>query len=299
MPPRDALREALAQVVADQRKDWRRERELIAAQAGQQVAEARAGFEALKTQHAAEHAARMAELERAIAAVPTEAEIERRIADGVAAAIAEMPTPAPGKDGASVTADDVAPLIDEAVARAVDALPKAKDGEPGRDGAPGKLPAVEIWEDRVYGEADVVTHAGAMWQATRATGKEPPHADWRCLARAGRDGVDARTPIVRGTFSETETYQALDVVALNGASFIARTDNPGPCPGEGWQLMSAQGKRGKPGEPGPAGQRGKEGPPGPSIIAAALDATGLQTITLEDGSTVKCDLSALAAASRT
>jgi hypothetical protein len=38
---------------------------------------------------------------------------------------------------------------------------------------------------------------------------------------------------VRGTFIADAKYEQLDVVMLNGSSFIARADNPGECPGEG------------------------------------------------------------------
>jgi hypothetical protein len=62
---------------------------------------------------------------------------------------------------------------------------------------------------------------------------------------------------IRGTFSETETYAANDVVAHNGASFISRRDNPGACPGSGWQMIAAQGKRGVAGE---RGEPGKDAP---------------------------------------
>ena len=43
-------------------------------------------------------------------------------------------------------------------------------------------------------------------------------------------------------------FYAGDVVALNGGSFIARKDVPGPCPGPGWQLIASQGRRGAAGE---------------------------------------------------
>jgi len=62
---------------------------------------------------------------------------------------------------------------------------------------------------------------------------------------------------VRGTFSEKETYAANDVVAPNGASFIARRDNPGACPGPHWQMVAAQGRRGA---IGPRGERGEAAP---------------------------------------
>ena len=91
---------------------------------------------------------------------------------------------------------------------------------------------------------------GGTWQAARDTGLPPGGKDWVCLASAGRD---ARTPMVRGTFDPEATYAALDIVALNANSFIARRDNPGPCPGDGWQVMT-QGKRGVAGERGARGQ---------------------------------------------
>jgi hypothetical protein len=77
---------------------------------------------------------------------------------------------------------------------------------------------------------------------------------------------------------------------LNGASFAARRDNPGPCPGEGWQLIAAQGKRGNPGERGAVGQKGERGAPGASIIAASVNDDGLMILRSGDGSTVECDL---------
>jgi hypothetical protein len=63
-------------------------------------------------------------------------------------------------------------------------------------------------------------------------------------------------PRIRGTHSEVESYSFMDIVALNGCSFIARADDPGPCPGDGWQLIASAGK---PGKPGPKGDRGERG----------------------------------------
>ena len=63
--------------------------------------------------------------------------------------------------------------------------------------------------------------------------------------------------------AEAEHYRALDIVALNGGSFIAKRDDPGACPGEGWQSLVMPGRHGKPGEPGrrPA-SAGRVGPKG-------------------------------------
>jgi len=59
---------------------------------------------------------------------------------------------------------------------------------------------------------------------------------------------------VRGTFDAKASYDANDVVACDGASFIARRADPGPCPGSGWQMIAKQGQRGV---AGPKGEPGK------------------------------------------
>ena len=68
---------------------------------------------------------------------------------------------------------------------------------------------------------------------------------------------------MRGTFKTGESYRALDIVALNGGSFIAKKDNPGPCPGASWQLIASQGKRGDKGE------RGLQGVSGVAVFIAS------------------------------
>jgi hypothetical protein len=65
---------------------------------------------------------------------------------------------------------------------------------------------------------------------------------------------------VRGTHDARSTYNYLDVVAYNGASWVAKKDNPGELPGPGWQLLAAQGSRGG------RGERGERGPPGPAPV---------------------------------
>jgi len=215
------------------------------------------------------------------------------------------------KDGASISIEDVSPAIEEAVARAVASLPPAKDGrdgvdgkdgrdgvdgkdgERGSDGAPGKLPPVSGWQDRVHYEGEVVTWRGSLFQAMRDTGKDPGHDDWQCIVVAGangNDGQDGRSFVIRGTWLEINEYRHMDVVALNGASFVAKRDNPGPCPGDGWQLMAAQGKRGAPGEAGRPGLRGERGEAAQALLSAAINDDGLLTLIAGDGSRVECDL---------
>jgi hypothetical protein len=103
---------------------------------------------------------------------------------------------------------------------------------------------------------DVVVHDGATWQATKDTGTVPGGRDWLSLARAGRD---ARSPRVRGTHKAGVSYEALDVVTRDSSSFIAVRDDPGPCPGDGWQMIACGGKRGTPGEKGERGEEGERG----------------------------------------
>jgi hypothetical protein len=67
-----------------------------------------------------------------------------------------------------------------------------------------------------------------------------------------------RSLAVVGTYDPTRVYRALDVVVTGGASFCARVDDPGVCPGDGWQLIAAQGKKGAPGVDGRNGRDGRD-----------------------------------------
>lgn len=165
-----------------------------------------------------------------------------------------------------------------------------KKAERGERGPPGRLPVVKEWTDRVHYEGDVVKSDGRTWQAIRDTGKPPETDDWLCIAERGANGKDGAGFAVRSTWSADQKYRALDVVALNGASFVARHDDPGQCPGEGWQMIAAQGKRGQPGERGLKGDKGDRGPAGQPVVSMSVDENALLTLTNADGSQVTCDL---------
>jgi hypothetical protein len=84
---------------------------------------------------------------------------------------------------------------------------------------------------------------------------------------------------VRGTFQAGTNYVRGDMVALDGGSFIARKDNPGKCPGEGWQMTARQGQRGV------AGPKGERGPAGKTIEGWIVDRSNFRvTPRLSDGS---------------
>ncbi len=162
-------------------------------------------------------------------------------------------------------------------------------GEPGATGPKGLLDLARAYSgDGVNYRGDVVTHLGGSYQAKRDTGRAPPHEDWVCLAQPGRD---ARMPSVCGTYDEQAHYDQFAVVALGGSSFIAKRDAPGPCPGDGWQLIASAGKPGRPGPPGMRGDRGERGLQGevgaaaPVIVGWKIDrATFTASAVLSDGS---------------
>ena len=160
-------------------------------------------------------------------------------------------------------------------------------GPRGEAGPPGKFVTPKAWQRGVHYDGELVTHAGSTWCATRDTAEEPPHEDWLCLAERGADG---RTPAFRGAWKAASVYQALDVAMVDGSSFVALYDVPGPCPGDGWRLLAARGKSGPPGPAGAVGERGWPGPPGPSPKSLDVDGEGLLTLRLGDGSTLACDL---------
>jgi hypothetical protein len=204
---------------------------------------------------------------------PTLAEIDQRIEERIAAEHEFM---------IDVLGEVLAQLQSDAEMRG----PPGPVGPRGEQGPPGLLTMVKLWvPETVYYAGDVVAYDGGAFQAKRDTGQPPSHANWICLATAGRDGSSVN---IRGTFDANADYRRLDVVACNGGSFIALKDAPGLCPGPGWQLIASQGKRGRAGEKGDRGPPGPRGDPGASsetILGWKIDCTRyLATPLMSDGS---------------
>jgi hypothetical protein len=132
---------------------------------------------------------------------------------------------------------------------------------------PGKLPVVKSsWQpETVIYQAEMVCHNGALYQACKDTAQAPGGSDWICVARHGRDAI---TPTVRGAYDVHESYTELDIVSFDGAGYIARSDDPGLCPGEGWEPLSQRGQRGRKGEAirGPQGEKGARGDKGDDAL---------------------------------
>jgi hypothetical protein len=278
----DAWREALAEALYTERTQWERHRELTEAQTRATILQLQAD--------AAELRSILTQRVEAIIAVLKDGADGAPGPPGVAGPRGERGEPGargekgdPGEPGAIGPAGlagapgekgDQGPLgiagPPGEAGRAGEPGPAGKDGVPGLDGAPGTIEAALPYRDgEVHYRGQLVLLGGSTWQARADTARAPPHEDWACLAAAGRD---AATPVVRGTWRDGETYAALDIVALNGGSFIARTDDPGPCPGPAWQLIASAGKPGKPGPkgdhgaPGARGERGERGIAAPTII---------------------------------
>lgn len=211
-------------------------------------------------------------------------EVEKMVSDAVAA----MPTPKDGEPGTSVTADDVAPLIAEEVARAVGAIPAPKDGEsvpiedvqrmveeavtkamsavsapregePGRDALQIELqPEIDL--DRAYARGTYAKHAGGLWRAFEAT--KGMHG-WECvvdgIAELRVDQTGREFTLVARTSSGSEVSKSIKVAALVDKGVFKAGDDYEAGDGVTWGgsffIAQKDAPIGHPGEPGCDGWR--------------------------------------------
>jgi len=236
---------------------------------------------------------------------PIEIDMDQ-VRDWISVEVGKMPAPA---DGKSVTTDEVAPMIQQAVDRAVAAIPPAQDGVGlagaliDRDGGlvvtltDGTVRSLGPVVGRDYDEAVLsaaVTEAVAKIPAPKDgdPGKDADPALIQQLVEDAvaqiplpADGKDAYPGQACGLHDPAAAYRALDIVSFNGSGWIAKVDNPGELPGDGWMLLAQRGKPGKPGDPG------KEGRAASEVVALYTDPKAMQLIlTKDDGTEMKADL---------
>jgi hypothetical protein len=192
--------------------------------------------------------------------------ISDELLDGIARAIArtleaemrvvraELATVLAKADG-EVACDRLA--LRAMIADARDAMAAIKDGAPGPTGPEGPAGPQGSPGEGFAGPA------GEMG---------PPGPE----GAVGLQGPAAYAGEARGLFDPAASYRGLDRVAFDGSEWVARRDDPGPLPGEGWMLSA---KIGRKGDPGPRGPRGE---PGAGITDAALEGYAI-SLTLTDG----------------
>jgi hypothetical protein len=99
---------------------------------------------------------------------------------------------------------------------------------------------------------------------------------------------------LRGQYRSDEDYERLDVVMVDGSSYVSRRDGPAHCPGGDWQLLAScgaagapgpQGDKGDRGPPGPAGETGPRGRPAATIAGWRIDAAHYVAIPVMDNGT--------------
>lgn len=198
----------------------------------------------------------------------------------IAEQVAKIPAP---QDGKSVTLEDLSPLVAEAVQRAVEALPVAKDGvgvagaiidragslivtltdgttrdlgpvvgKDGRDGADGKNGergepgfGLDDFDVEVKDERTIVL------KFTRGDVLETYELAFPVM-------------IYRGAYKDDQAYERGDTVSRGGNLYHCNaptTDKP-ESGSDAWTLSARRGRDGKDGAPGQKGEPGQKGDPG-------------------------------------
>jgi hypothetical protein len=256
----DALRQALGQVIARERQEWKRDRELIASEAGRAIAEFKAEI----------------------------SELRFTIKEMASERLGAVKDGRDGKDGADGR-DGERGAPGERGERGEQGLQgpqgeRGADGDRGADGATG-APG-QPGEPGPAGPQGPEGERGADGQAGEAgeRGLQGEPGERGEKGETGSQGPEGRGFTVRGTYAPERDYYIGDIVMLNGSSFVAQRNVPGHCPGNGWQLWASVGRTGKPGDRGESGQRGERGLPGPAVIGGTFDVKEMKLILVRDDS---------------
>jgi len=156
----------------------------------------------------------------------------------VDAFLTENPPP-PGKDGKSVTLDDVSLFLDAAIAKHVLELERRASDTVAR--AIDKIPAPKDGRDGVD-----LTEVGLEFDGERTV---------TVKGRTGEVSKRLPIPLWRGYWSEGVVAERGDILTHNGTAYIAIVDNPKCEPGVGkydheWKVFTRKGRDGKDGRNG-------------------------------------------------
>lgn len=228
----------------------------------------------------------METLRKAVDAIPAPAEPPALpdIPALVAEAVEALPTPEPGK---SVTLDDVRPLVEEAVQRAVEAIPAPKDGCGvkelliDRDGAlvatmdDGRMKNLGAVVGRNGTDVDMAAVERSIAEKVAAIPKPENgkdgfalehfdvelHEDGRTLILSFTDQeqkfvaeLGIPTMIYRGVFKEGQTHTKGDTVTWGGSLWHCDVDETTEKPDSAakhWTLAAKRGRDGKDHTPKP------------------------------------------------
>ena len=156
----------------------------------------------------------------------------------VDAFLTENPPP-PGKDGKSVTLEDVSLFLDAAIAKHVLELERRASDTIAR--AIDKIPAPKDGRDGVD-----LTEVGLEFDGERTV---------TIKGRTGEVSKRLPIPLWRGYWSEGVVAERGDILTHNGTAYIAIVDNPKCEPGVGkydheWKVFTRKGRDGKDGRNG-------------------------------------------------
>lgn len=181
------------------------------------------------------------------------------IEEAVQRAVDALPPP---KDGKSVTLDDVRPLVDEAVKSAVAAIevPEPRDGEDGRDALQLEiLPIID--PDKSYPRGSYAKHLGGLWRAYEQTHEM---RGWECIvegiATLSVEQIDERTFVIDCGLSSGRAVRKEVAVPMVIDRGVYRADGEYRA-GDGvtwagsYWIAKDDTPQGKPGEPGSDGWR--------------------------------------------
>jgi len=175
---------------------------------------------------------------------------------------------------------------------------KGDCGEKGSQGESGLLRGISKWQDGTLAKSgDAFLFEGGLWAVNVSETKQTPSIstkDWSLLIDGFKSatlqegvltflkssgaieklGKVAITP--RGSFFKGQSYQLLDLVTHNKASWISIADgNTNHPPSDNWMMVGGKGQKGEPGKTGQKGSDGKDATLNPEdllpIINSAIE----------------------------